>query len=288
MTHPARLTFVLTLGLAVAFSITAQETPSKAIRFDEASIAWKPAPAGLPTGSEVAVLEGDPQGSGIFTMRVRIPAGTVLAPHWHPRDERVTVISGSVELGFGAVADRTSVTRLGAGSFYINPPREMHYVFFPEDTVLQMTGLGPWRIETTDLSAPAVVSTARVRIVDLKPAAGASLASTDTITAAVEYEIDGFRPATFLLSLQFDTNTPGKTIGGTLSVVSSGDEPTAPPERKTLTAKSGRAEVSASLRYILLNDEVRRPLRMRVYVQEIKSPTTSRVVATSEPVDFAQ
>jgi len=58
-------------------------------------IDWKPAPPTLPKGAMVAVLEGDPKAAGMFTMRVKLPAGSIISPHWHPRDERVTVLSMS-------------------------------------------------------------------------------------------------------------------------------------------------------------------------------------------------
>lgn len=113
------------------------------------TIVWKDGPPTLPAGSKIAVLEGDPRAEGIFTMRVRVPAGASLAPHWHPRDERVTILSGAVQLGFGSTTDKANTKRYGAGSFYVNPPRTMHYLYFPEDTVMQMTGVGPWEIHTT-------------------------------------------------------------------------------------------------------------------------------------------
>ncbi len=112
------------------------------------AIVWKDGPPTLPAGSKIAVLEGNPREEGIFTMRVRVPAGAKLAPHWHPRDERVTILSGTVELGFGTKADPAATKRYGAGSFYVNPPRTVHYLFFPEETVMQMTGVGPWEIHT--------------------------------------------------------------------------------------------------------------------------------------------
>ncbi|HEU4886589.1 MAG TPA: cupin domain-containing protein, partial [Thermoanaerobaculia bacterium] len=98
--------------------------------------------------SKSAVLEGNPRAEGMFTMRIRVPAGSALGPHWHPRHERVTVLSGAVELGFGSVASKASVVRYGAGSFYVNPPRVMHYLYFPEATEIQLTGQGPWEIHT--------------------------------------------------------------------------------------------------------------------------------------------
>ena len=129
---------LLALILAAAIAVTPD------------TIVWKDAPPGLPAGSKIAVLEGNPKEYGLFTLRVRVPAGATLAPHMHPRDERVTVLSGAVELGFGSKADRSSTRRYGAGSFYVNPPNVAHYIFFPEETVLQMTGQGPWEIKTLE------------------------------------------------------------------------------------------------------------------------------------------
>ena len=262
--------------------------PSRAIRFDAGAIPWKPAPPSLPSGSAVAVMEGDPQSDGIFTMRVRVPAGAHLAPHWHPRDERVTVISGAVELGFGTTPDRATVTRLGAGSFYVNPPREMHYLFFPEETVLQMTGIGPWKMEMSNVSAPAAPATATLRIVDIQPAAHAKLGPSDSVTVTVDYDIDGFRPDTFMLSLQFDTGTAGRTIGGLTAVVSRDGKPPAPPLPQTLPSAKGRAQVTAELRYLWTTAEVRHPLRARVFLQEMRTPSSSRVVASTETFEFAE
>ena len=123
-----------------------------AIAISPDAIVWKDGPPTLPAGAKTAVLEGDPRAEGMFTMRVKVPAGASLAPHWHPRDERVTVLSGTVELGFGTVADKSATKRYGAGSFYVNPPHTMHFLFFPEETVLQMTGAGPWEIHTTPVT----------------------------------------------------------------------------------------------------------------------------------------
>jgi quercetin dioxygenase-like cupin family protein len=119
------------------------------IAFTSEAIVWKDGPPSLPAGAKLAVLEGDPREKGMFTIRVRVPAGAKLAPHWHPRDERVTLLSGAAELGFGSTAERSATKRYDAGSFYVNPPRAMHYLYFPEETVMQMTGEGPWELFTT-------------------------------------------------------------------------------------------------------------------------------------------
>jgi quercetin dioxygenase-like cupin family protein len=121
---------VIALLLAAAIQITAPE--------------WKDAPPSMPKGTKMAVLEGDAKQPGLFTIRLKVPAGSKIAPHTHPRPERVTVLSGRVIVGFGKVADESKGTTFTSGGFYVNPPDEPHYLFIPEESVLQLTCEGPW------------------------------------------------------------------------------------------------------------------------------------------------
>ena len=105
---------------------------------------WKDAPPSMPKGTKMAVLEGDAKQPGLFTIRLKVPAGSKIAPHTHPRPERVTVLSGRVIVGFGKVADESKGTTFTSGGFYVNPPDEPHYLFIPEESVLQLTCEGPW------------------------------------------------------------------------------------------------------------------------------------------------
>lgn len=110
------------------------------------SVEWKDAPPSMPKGTKIAVLEGSPQQAGLFTVRLRVPAGSVIAPHTHPRHERLTVLSGRLRVGFGARVEEGGTT-FGDGSFYVNPPGEPHYVVFEEESVLQLTCEGPWELD---------------------------------------------------------------------------------------------------------------------------------------------
>lgn len=103
------------------------------------SPAWKEAPPSMPKGTKMAVLEGSPQQEGMFTIRLSVPAGARIAPHVHPRPERVTVLSGKVTVTIGG----KSRTFTGGG-FYVNPPGEVHSLTFHEKSVLQLTCEGPW------------------------------------------------------------------------------------------------------------------------------------------------
>jgi hypothetical protein len=57
-------------------------------------IEWKPFAAFPPT-VRLAVLVGHPSEQGPYTVRVKVPHGVTLMPHWHPEDRIYTVISGS-------------------------------------------------------------------------------------------------------------------------------------------------------------------------------------------------
>lgn len=103
------------------------------------------APPPLPSGSKIAILEGNPKQEGIFTMRAMLPPYFKIPAHWHPKDERVTVIEGVVYVGFGDKTDTTNAAKFTVGSFYVNPMESHHYIFTQsEGCVLQITGVGPW------------------------------------------------------------------------------------------------------------------------------------------------
>jgi quercetin dioxygenase-like cupin family protein len=107
-------------------------------------VKWGPAPAVLPPGAEAAVLFGDPSKEGLFALRLKLPEGYSVPPHMHPVDEVVTVISGTFGLGMGETADQSKAQPLPAGSFFALPPGEAHYVFIDEETVIQISTVGPW------------------------------------------------------------------------------------------------------------------------------------------------
>lgn len=50
-------------------------------------------------------------------LRVRFPDGYRVPPHWHPADENVTVISGTLMAGMGDKFDVAAMKTLTAGSF---------------------------------------------------------------------------------------------------------------------------------------------------------------------------
>jgi quercetin dioxygenase-like cupin family protein len=92
----------------------------------------------------MAVLEGDPRSTGLVTVRFRIEKGFVMPPHTHPRDERVTVLQGEVSVAFGINGSHDTAKQFGPGDYYVNARDAIHTVWADEDSVIQITGMGPW------------------------------------------------------------------------------------------------------------------------------------------------
>ena len=114
--------------------------------FVPSDIAWQDAPASLPSGAKMAVLEGDPSKEGFFTMRLRLPDGYRVAPHWHPKTERLTVIAGTVHLGMGDRFDDKATQPLPAGTYSSMPPKMAHFAWMEGDAILQLSSIGPWGV----------------------------------------------------------------------------------------------------------------------------------------------
>jgi len=92
------------------------------------------------------VLEGDPTKEGPFVMRISVPDGFMIPPHFHPKVERVTVISGIFNLGMGEKFDKTTTQKMTAGTFGFWPAGMKHFAWADGATVVQLHGIGPWSI----------------------------------------------------------------------------------------------------------------------------------------------
>jgi quercetin dioxygenase-like cupin family protein len=111
-----------------------------------ADVEWRDGPGSLPAGAQFAVLEGDPSQRGFFTLRLRLPDGYVIPPHSHPGVERLTVITGTFNLGMGDRVDRQATRALAPGSYFSMPPGMNHFAIADGETVVQLTSIGPWQV----------------------------------------------------------------------------------------------------------------------------------------------
>ncbi len=109
-------------------------------------IAWAPAPASLPRGAQLAVVEGDPSKAGAFTMRLRMPDGYRIPPHFHPVVEHVTVLQGTFRVGMGDSFDAATLGDLPTGTFAALSSGVRHFAQAKGETVIQLHGVGPWSL----------------------------------------------------------------------------------------------------------------------------------------------
>jgi len=107
---------------------------------------WGPAPAVFPAGAKMAVLQGDPGKAELFTVRLDFPDGYKVAPHFHPTDEHITVISGTFLVGMGDAVDPKQMSTLPTGGFATAGANMHHYATAKGHTVVQVSAMGPFQL----------------------------------------------------------------------------------------------------------------------------------------------
>jgi hypothetical protein len=134
----------LLCGAGLLFTIGAQTASSEKHTFTPDAIPYGPAPAFVSAGAQLAVLEGNPgASSGDYTVRLKMPDGYRIAPHWHPQRENVTVISGTFKVGMGDRFDESKMGVFPSGSFAYLDPAMHHYAMASGEVVVQVHGTAP-------------------------------------------------------------------------------------------------------------------------------------------------
>ena len=112
--------------------------------FTPDTIPWGAAPPVVRAGAQFAVLEGDPTASsGDYTIRLKMPDGFRISPHWHPLRENVSIISGTFKVGMGDEFDVSKMKAFPAGSFAFLDPDMHHYAMASGETIVQVHGKSP-------------------------------------------------------------------------------------------------------------------------------------------------
>jgi quercetin dioxygenase-like cupin family protein len=132
MRQPFFLAIVAVLAAVSSHRVSAQ-TPQ-----------WGPAPAIFPAGARMAVLQGDPSKPGPITVRLEMPDGYTVPPHYHPTDEAVTVIKGAFLIGMGDSVDLSKTVTLTGGGFGVAPAGHHHFAVARGQTIVQVNLVGPF------------------------------------------------------------------------------------------------------------------------------------------------
>src|SRR5437762_8839436 len=131
------------LGLVSLGAAPAQDSP---VLLSPDDVKWMDGPPSLPDGAKMAVMCGDPKLEGPWVLRAKFPAGYKVPPHTHPSLETVTVLTGTLHASMGDTFDASKAKAMSAGGFLMLPARSPHFVFAKEETVIQVSGTGPFDV----------------------------------------------------------------------------------------------------------------------------------------------
>lgn len=137
----------LTLALAIAFTVgtlavdtACRADPLSPTRLTADEFKWDISPR----GNARANILGDDSKQGIYVNRTKFPPNTKIQPHSHPDDRVVTVVSGTLYMGYGERLDESATKMLPAGSVWTEPANQPHFVLTKdEEAVIQVVGNGP-------------------------------------------------------------------------------------------------------------------------------------------------
>lgn len=140
----------LAVGTSSLAAVTAQTpqppaaTPPAHVTITPDEVKWGPAPPSVPPGPMIAVMSGDPAGTGPFVIRIKFPDGFKMPAHWHPTDENITVLQGTFRAGMGDAYSEAGLKDFPVGSF-IKMPKEMrHFAGAKGEVIVQVHAQGPF------------------------------------------------------------------------------------------------------------------------------------------------
>ena len=136
---------VVAAAIGVYLSIVSASAQQAHIMVKPGDLKWSDVPS-LPPGAQIAVIEGPMNEAVPFTVRLKLPANYKIPAHWHPTVERVTVLSGTFNMGMGDELNEQKTTPLASGSIAIMQPKTNHFGWTKEETIVQLNGVGPWSV----------------------------------------------------------------------------------------------------------------------------------------------
>ena len=85
------------------------------------SIEWGPCPEFFPAGCQIAVIHGDPAKPNVDIF-FKVPGNYDLPAHWHTSPERMTLLSGALNVNYKG----QPTTKLKTGMYAYGPAKAVH------------------------------------------------------------------------------------------------------------------------------------------------------------------
>jgi quercetin dioxygenase-like cupin family protein len=133
-------------ALGCLLSVAGARAQSAEVTATPAELKWGPAPPVFEKGAQMAVVSGDPGKAAPFVVRLKVPAGYKINPHFHPTDENLTVISGTFAVAMGDKFETAGMKAMPAGSFALMPAQMHHYAMAKTAAVVQVHAVGPFAL----------------------------------------------------------------------------------------------------------------------------------------------
>lgn len=151
--------FAAAIGVSLLACTNRDEPPAAAFAKTEGqllvrakSIKWSAAPPGLPQGAKAALLQGNPNASGRYVIRMQLPANYKIPFHSHSNAMDVTVVSGTLYVASTQTFDKKKAFAIKPGDFYHLPALASQFVFTKNETVLEIHGDGPYDMKYAQAS----------------------------------------------------------------------------------------------------------------------------------------
>ena len=125
--------------IAVAFAMVAAGAHAELVpaRITPAELQWTK----MPNGAQRANMASEDTLPGMYVYRTRFPANFRNQPHFHPDHRVVTIMSGTLYVGYGESFDESQMKALPAGSIFTEPAKQPHYVWAKDgEVVIQVIG----------------------------------------------------------------------------------------------------------------------------------------------------
>jgi hypothetical protein len=137
----------IVLGSLVAACLAAQVAGSGKPSDDSHVVPLKPFIVGA-SDKRIEPIHGDRTKPGEpFVIRIHAEAGFVIMPHLHPVDENIVVIRGSWAFAMGEHFNKQRLEPMEVGAYAFGPGNMAHFAFSKTDTVIQVHGVGPFRVK---------------------------------------------------------------------------------------------------------------------------------------------
>src|SRR5690606_33426687 len=122
---------VKAFSLLVIFCSCSHACALEAKRVNNTDLVWK----GESDEVRVSFISGGESTNGMYLYRVKFPKGHKIVPHFHSDERIVSIVKGSLYVGYGDTFDEKAMKKLQAGGLWTEPKAKPHYVWAKDGEV---------------------------------------------------------------------------------------------------------------------------------------------------------